>query len=146
MKPDDFLHRLNEAEVIKAIEQTERLTSGEIRVYISKNEISDPLDRAAYRFKVLGMDRTRERNGVLIYFAPRSQKFAVIGDTGIHAKCGQSFWDEVATDIRTNLREQHFTEAVILAVRKVGQLLAHHFPPRPDDQNELPNRIETGPG
>jgi uncharacterized membrane protein len=146
MNPNDFLHRLDESAVIAAIEAAERLTSGEIRVYVSKNEVTDSLERAAYRFKFLEMHNTRERNGVLIYFAPRSQKFAVIGDIGIHAKCGQSFWDEVAASIRTNLREQHFTEAVILAVRKVGELLAQHFPPRPDDQNELPNSIELGPG
>jgi|SRR4029453_7242461 uncharacterized membrane protein len=146
MNPNDFLHRLDESAVIAAIEAAERLTSGEIRVYVSQNEITDSLERAAYRFKFLEMHNTRERNGVLIYFAPRSQKFAVIGDIGIHAKCGQSFWDEVAANIRTNLREQHFTDAVILAVRKVGELLAQHFPPRPDDQNELPNSIELGPG
>jgi uncharacterized membrane protein len=90
------------------------------------------------------MHATRERNGVLLYFAPLTQKFAVIGDTGIHAKCGQSFWDEVAADIRVHLREQHFTDAVVSAVRKVGQLLAQHFPSRPDDQNELPDTIERG--
>jgi uncharacterized membrane protein len=145
MRSDDFLHRLDESAVIAAIEATERLTSGEIRVYVSNKNVTDPLERAAFQFKQLGMHATRERNGVLLYFAPQSQKFAVIGDTGIHTKCGQAFWDEVAADIRTHLRGQNFTEAVVLAVRKVGQLLASHFPPRPDDQNELPNTIEGGP-
>lgn len=38
------------------------------------------------------MTATRDRNGVLIFVAPRSQKFAVIGDTGIHECCGDEFW------------------------------------------------------
>jgi uncharacterized membrane protein len=146
MKPDDFIHRLDESAVISAIEAAERQTSGEIRVYVSKNDVADPLKRAAFRFKRLEMHATRERNGVLLYFAPESQKFAVIGDAGIHAKCGQAFWDEIAGEIRTHLRKQNFTEAVVIAVRKVGELLARHFPPRPDDENELPNTIESGPG
>jgi hypothetical protein len=28
--------------------------------------------------------------------------------------------------------------------RKAGELLARHFPRRPDDQNELPDEIEHG--
>jgi uncharacterized membrane protein len=144
MKPDDFLHQLDEPSVIAAIEAAERKTSGEIRVYVSSRNVTDPLERAAFRFKQLGMAETRERNGVLLYFAPQSQKFAVIGDAGIHAKCGQPFWDETASDIRLYLREQKFTEAVVRAVLKVGELLAKHFPPCPDDRNELPNTVESG--
>jgi len=141
MKPEDFLKQLDEPKVIAEIEGAERMTSGEIRVYVSENEVADPLSRAAYRFKKLGMHKTRERNAVLLYFAPRVQKFAVIGDSGIHAKCGQPFWDEVVVDIRAQLREQHFTEAVVLAVRKVGDVLSRHFPPGDDNRDELPNTI-----
>lgn len=142
MNSKDFLNQLDEPAVIAAIEAGERLTSGEIRVFVSKNAVANPLDRAAFRFKTLKMEATRERNAVLLYFAPESQKFAVIGDVGIHAKCGQAFWDNVADDIRTHFRSRRFTDAVVHAVTKVAHLLAEHFPARPDDQNELPNRIE----
>lgn len=144
MNSTDFLNQLDESAIVAAIKAAERMTSGEIRVFISTNPVSDPLDRASFRFKKLGMDATRERNGVLLYFAPESQKFAVIGDVGIHAKCGQAFWEEVAANIKAHLRDSHFTDAVVQSVQKIGQLLAQHFPARPDDQNELPDRIERG--
>jgi uncharacterized membrane protein len=90
------------------------------------------------------MTATRDRNAVLLYFVPKSQKFAIIGDTGVHEKCGQAFWDEVAAEMHRLLREHKFTDAVIGTVQKVGAVLARHFPFRGDDTNELPNRVERG--
>ena len=141
MKPSEFVAQLDDAAVVAEISAAERTTSGEIRIYISSKKIDDALDRATQRFQKLGMHQTRERNGVLLYFAPKAQKFAILGDVGIHEKCGQDFWDEVAGEIRGHLREQHFTEAVVTAVRKVGRLLAQHFPSASDDRDELSNEI-----
>lgn len=144
MKPDEFLHKLDDHRVAEAIAEAEGITSGEIRVFVSERDLGkdDVLARATARFEKLGMTKTRERNAVLLYFAPVAQKFAIIGDRGIHERCGQPFWDEVAAELHTQLRENHFTEAVEGAVKKVGEVLARHFPRRPDDQNELPNVVE----
>ena len=46
------------------------------------------------------MTRTRERNAVLLYFAPVSRKFAVVGDAGVHEKCGAGFWEEIVAEVR----------------------------------------------
>ena len=78
---------------------------------------------------------------MLLYFAPRSKKFAIVGDVGIHEKCGPTFWQEVSTEIRAHFRSEHFTEGVIHGVRKVGEVLARHFPPEADDRDELANEI-----
>ena len=146
MKTDDFLHQLDEPSVVKAIAEAELQTSGEIRVFVSEAEIdaADVIPRAKARFEKLGMTATRDRNAVLLYFLPKSQKFAIIGDTGIHEKCGQTFWDEVAEEMRRLLKEQKFTDAVVGTVAKVGAVLARHFPFRNDDTDELPNRVERG--
>src|SRR4051794_22285196 len=121
MKTDDFLHQLDEPSVVKAIAEAELQTSGEIRVFVSEAEIdaADVIPRAKARFEKLGMTATRDRNAVLLYFVPKSQKFAIIGDTGIHEKCGQPFWDEVAEEMRRLLKEQKFTDAVVGTVAKV---------------------------
>lgn len=144
MKPADFLNKLDDHRVAEAIAAAEGITSGEIRVFVTERDLGhdDVLTRAKARFEKLGMTQTRERNAVLLYFAPVAQKFAIIGDRGIHEKCGQPFWEEVAAEMHTLLHENHFTEAVVGAVKKVGEVLARHFPRRPDDQNELPNVVE----
>jgi uncharacterized membrane protein len=87
------------------------------------------------------MDKTRERNGVLIFVAPRARKFAVIGDAGVHARCGDSFWTELAGEMTGHFRRADFTSGIVHGIRKAGQLLAQHFPHKPDDRNELPDNV-----
>jgi len=141
MKTQEFIDRLDEPKIVAAIAAAEQRTSGEIRVFVSHREPEDAMTRAQQRFEKLGMTRTRHRNAVLIYFAPRVRKFAVIGDTGVHEKCGPAFWEETVAEIGAHLRSERFTEAVLDAVGKVGALLAQHFPAEPGDANELPNEI-----
>jgi len=88
------------------------------------------------------MTATRERNAVLIFVAPRAQKFAVIGDRAVHEKFGFPFWQALTQAMRTHFQAQNFTDAVVHGIREAGSLLAQHFPRRPDDLNELPNTIE----
>ena len=141
MKPKEFIAKLDEAKVLRAIEEAEQKSSGEIRVFVSHRDIDDPLQAAQKQFGKLGMTRTRLRNGVLLFFAPVTQKFAIVGDSGIHEKCGVAFWEELSLEMQTHLKSARFTDAVVAAVQKVGNILAQHFPRDPDDTNELPNRV-----
>jgi len=142
MNSREFLNHLDEPKIVAEIAQAEKATSGEIRVFISKREVNDVVARAQRRFEKLGMTRTQLRNGVLLYFAPRSRKFAVVGDLAIHEKCGPAFWEEVSMEVRAHLRTEHFTEAIIHGVHKVGEVLARHFPRQDGDLDELSNAIE----
>jgi uncharacterized membrane protein len=141
MKPADFLLQLDDAQIVAAIANAERETSGEIRVYISHRVRKDALAAAQTRFDKLGMRSTKHRNAVLIYLVPRSRSFAIVGDAGVHEKCGESFWTGVAGELGANLRSLPATEALVLAVQKVGSLLAQHFPADPDGRDELPNEV-----
>jgi len=142
MKVQAFLKELDEQRIVAAIAESERQTSGQIRVFVSSKEIEDAYERAKARFLALGMEKTRDRNAVLIYFAPRSHKFAVVGDTAVHERCGDDFWTQLIGVMSASLKNQQFTEAVIHAVEKCGALLAEHFPPNPNGTNELPDQIE----
>lgn len=141
MKTKDFLHQLDDARIATAIGQAEKKTSGEIRIFVGEKEVADPLAEAERQFLRLGMERTRERNGVLIYFAPRCQTFAVVGDVGVHEKCGCDFWKHITELMTPHLKQGQFTEAVLVAIHEVGIALAKNFPPRPDDSNELSNEV-----
>lgn len=141
MEPKVFIDKLDDNRIVAAIATAEKNTSGEIRVCISDRKHDDPIAAAEKRFEKLGMTKTRDRNGVLVYFVPLSQKFAVIGDAGIHAKCGADFWRGITAEMHDLLQAEKFTDAVVLAVEKVGRALAEHFPRRPDDTNELPDHV-----
>jgi uncharacterized membrane protein len=83
---------------------------------------------AQKEFVRLGMTNSPEKNGVLIFVAPRTHKFAVIGDEGVHKKCGDVFWQELAKAMTDYFRKSEFTEGIIHGVRKAGELLAGNFP------------------
>ncbi len=141
MKPKEFICKLDDDKIVSAIADAEKKTTGEIRVYISSHQREDVLDAARNRFLKLGMSKTRQRNAVLIFFAPVTRTFAIVGDEGIHEKCGQPFWEEVRDAMADFLKQERYTDAILVAVAKVGTLQAKYFPPRPDDTDELPNQI-----
>jgi uncharacterized membrane protein len=86
MHPRVFAKHLQHDSIVAAIRDTEHKTSGEIRVSVSHKHVDDPVAAAQAEFLRLGMNKSSERNGVLIFVAPRAHKFAVIGDEAIHAK------------------------------------------------------------
>ncbi|HEX7862704.1 MAG TPA: TPM domain-containing protein [Verrucomicrobiae bacterium] len=144
METKDFLHALKDDEVARAIADAEKLTSGEIRVFVNESAVENVVLEGEKQFIRMGMTKTAQRNGVLIYFAPKSQKFAVIGDEGVHKKCGQKFWEHITEEMTPLLKSGRFTEAITLAVRDIGTALAKEFPPVANDRNELPNRVARG--
>jgi uncharacterized membrane protein len=128
--------------VVAAIRAAELRTSGEIRVLVARQAAPDPVAAARQQFDRLGMHQTVARNGVLIYVAPKSRTFAVIGDTGVHEKCGDSFWSELAVAMTNEFKRGDFTAGLVLGVERAGALLAAHFPRSADDKNELSDEIE----
>ena len=123
-----FINQLPHDKLVTAIRDAEKTTSGQIRVLISHKSVADPVAAAQKEFTRLGMAKSPERNGVLIFVTPRSRKFAVVGDTGIHAKCGDVFWQELAQAMTGYFRKSEFTEGIAHGVSKAGELLAKHFP------------------
>ena len=141
MKPAEFIDRIDDKQVLAAIERAEAASSGELRLFIAHQRMENPLAAARVQFARLGMEKTRLRNGVLIYFAPKSQRFAIVGDEGINVKCGDTFWQSIVNEMAPLLAQGEFTKAIVTAIERVGAVLAEHFRREPGDQNELPNQI-----
>jgi len=136
---------IDQDRIRKAIDEAERRTSGEIRVSIAPL-FWGGVEKAARRtFRRLGMERTRDRNGILFFFVPARRRFAVIGDEGIHARVGPDFWPKVVEAVAQRFRKAEYTEGLVEGIETVGRELAVHFPYRPEtDVNELPNEIDFG--
>jgi uncharacterized membrane protein len=145
MRTREFIDRLEHDRIVQAIRDAEAKTSAEIRVYVQRGELkADPLLAAQDKFQQLGMHRTADRNGVLIYVAPRSRRFAVVGDQGIHERCGAAYWQEVVDAMAGHFRSERFSDAIVGAIRGVGEQLARHFPNTGTNGNELPDEIVEG--
>jgi len=141
MKPAQLLQQFDDAAIVASIAAAESLTTGEIRVFVSRRSPGDAVARATRRFHLLHMHRTPDRNAVLVYLAPRVQKFAVIGDEGVHRLCGQELWDNVAALLGEHLKQQRYTAGVVAAIGEIGRALALHFPSSGPARNDLPNEV-----
>jgi uncharacterized membrane protein len=145
MRTKEFLGKLEHDQIVRAIQDAESKSSGQIRVHLQRGKLDgDALVAAQNKFHRLGMHKTRERNAVLIYVAPRAHKFAVVGDKAIHEKCGDALWQRVVDKMREHFQNERFSDALVDAVRDIGQVLAEHFPGKGHGGNELPdNVVET---
>ena len=141
MKASSFFTKEQQAQILASVREAEMETSGEIRIHIETSLKGDVLDRAAWLFKKLGMDKTAERNGVLFYLAVGDRRFAIIGDAGINAKVPAGFWDEISELFKKRFKETKFTEGLSEGIIMAGKQLKTHFPCRKDDVNELPDEI-----
>ncbi len=142
MRTKEFLSKLDHDRIIRAIRDAESKTSGQIRVFIQRGELDDdPLPIAQRKFQRLGMHKTRQRNAVLIFVAPRAHKFAVVGDQRIHEKCGDPFWKRLVESMGAHFRGEQFSSAIVEAIEETGRVLAAHFPKDPTSSNELPDEI-----
>jgi uncharacterized membrane protein len=145
MRSREFLGNLEHDRIVHAIREAESKTSGEIRVYVQRGKLSaDPVIVAQKQFQKLRMNKTQERNAVLIFVAPRAQKFAVVGDKAIHEKCGDEFWHRIVEGMRAHFQNEKFSHALVEAIKEIGKLLAAHFPRRSASANELPDDIVQG--
>src|SRR5437660_10377580 len=129
MRTHRFVQQLEHDRINRAIKEAEAKTSGQIRVFLQRGVFEeDALKRAQQKFIQLGMEKTRERNGVLIFVAPRAQKFAVIGDEGVHQKCGDQFWSDLVGPMRAHFLREDFTQALMEAIESTRALLTRYFP------------------
>ena len=145
MRTKEFLSKLEHDRIVQAIRDAEAKTSGQIRVYIQRGKVlGDPMKTAQERFHRLGMHATPEQNAVLIFVAPRTHKLAVIGDKGIHEKCGEELWERLIHRMRGDFQTEEFSHAIVEAIKEIGIALATHFPRKSTSANELPDDVIEG--
>lgn len=127
-----------------SIQKAEKNTSGEIKVHIEKHCKTGVIARAVYLFHQLKLQKTEQRNAVLIYIAIQDKTFAIIGDNGINQKVPASFWDSTKELMLHNFKQQKIIEGIIAGIEMAGEQLKTFFPYSQDDKNELSDDISFG--
>ncbi len=143
---DRFFTPPERMSIVEAIRQAERLTSGEIRVYVESHcRYMEALDRAAEIFTGLKMDQTARRNGVLLYVALKDRQLAVYGDKGIHEKVGAGYWHQELSLMKQHFSQELYAEGIRQCILDIGKALQSYFPfDQATDKNELPDDIVFG--
>ena len=98
-------------------------------------------ERAIDLFKVGAERRTHGRTGVLIYLSMREHRAEIVADEAIASRVAQEVWGDAMAAMLAELKQGDVAGGMIAAVRKVGAVLAEHFPRAEDDRNELPDRL-----
>lgn len=144
-KSEAFLSKKEEEEIVDAIRQAERTTSGEIRVHLEPSTgEKDIFERAMEVFHALKMDNTKDANGVLIYVAVEDRNFVIYGDEGINEVVADDFWESTKDLIVSHFKKGDFKTGLVEGVLKAGEQLQKHFPWDEDDTNELSDQISKG--
>lgn len=140
----NFFSKEEQALLIKAIEEAEQNTSGEIRLHVENFCFGNPVDAAIKTFHRLKMQNTKERNGVLFYIAVISHKMAIVGDEGIHQKLGESFWKNLSDKLISSFKQKGHAAVLAMCIWECGNELKKIFPIKEDNKNELSNSISFG--
>ncbi len=130
-----------------AIREVESKHAGEVRFAVETSfdlpelwhEVT-PRQRALQVFGHLGVWDTEHNAGVLIYVLMADHDVEIVADRGIAARVSAAEWEAVCREIETHYKAGRFAEGSVVGVRRVGELLAKHFPNVGGDRNELPNQ------
>ena len=144
MTHEEFLSALDQQRIVSAIGDAEQRTSGEIRVHVQKRIGATDIRNLAERtFERLGMTKTAERNGVLLFIASEDRQFTILGDSGIDKKVPGGFWDDVIAKLTSRFKAGEFTDGIVDAIEAAGEHLQAYFPRSASDVNELSNEIDV---
>ncbi len=138
---DDDLLRIS-----NKIKEQEKLTSGEICVSIKEKkpflyrrlDIRTIAEKEFYR---LGIHKTRDKTGILIYMLLNERQFYILADEGINSKVAPDLWDALRDKMKDKFSGGEFCRGILFGIEEIGKVLSKHFPIKPDDYNELSNKV-----
>jgi len=138
---NSFLTDLQIASLVEAIQSAEQHSTGEIRVHIDSTTDAHNAEPAFKVFERLCKDQTAEKNAVLFHVNFETKYLTIIGDTGIHEKVHQSYWDHLHDYMTSEFAKGHYYQALKSGILETGLELKKHFPITGENHNELPNEI-----
>src|SRR5215204_3513267 len=125
----DFFTEEEKLQIIEAVRNAERMTSGEVRVFVENRcSYMDAIDRAKEIFTELKMHETNDRNAVLVYIALKDKQLAIFGDEGIHSKLGTDYWNAEVKKMIANFNKENYAEGIKEVVEDIGEALTQLFP------------------
>jgi putative membrane protein len=90
---------------------------------------------------VSGIGQTAGRTGVLVFVSLPERYARIVADQAIAERVAQAEWQEAVDALVGHMREGRVADGFVEAIERCGQVLAMHFPAKPDNRAELPNRI-----
>ncbi len=142
MKVKHFLNSVDHSRIHQKIRSAEEGTSGDIVLFITHRRVNDPLAAANEEFRKLHLETATDKNSLLIFLAPKTQKFAMVGGTAFHEKVGQVWWDDLILLLSRHFKEDRYTDGLVAAIEEAGHALKTHFPATAVDRTGQKDIVE----
>lgn len=142
---------LNDDELLRIsnkIREVEKFTAGELVVSIKEKkdfwEKIKPLSSLAEKeFMSAKISKTAGATGILIFIVLISKEFYILSDKKINEKVEQSTWNAISKSMGEHFSRGNFCKGIIGGIEACGKILSAYFPIRPDDINELSNKVRV---
>jgi putative membrane protein len=119
-----------------------RALPGFKRLFVSAARAEGMAEEQAFQeFYRHGLHKTDQATGILIFVSLLEHQVVVLGDEGIAQRVAPELWLEVDRAVLSGIRKGSLCEGLVDGVRRCGEVLAQHFPPRDGDRDEVPNRV-----
>lgn len=145
------------ARLVRAVADSERQHSGEIRICVEgglpwswlRSVRTDDGLRAVVRqrardwFGRLGVWDTAQNNGVLVYLLLAERAIEIVADRGLDGHVSPAQWQAIAARLSAPLQAGRFEDGLVQAVADITPWLVGPFPAPPGqpNANELPDAV-----
>ncbi len=124
----------------------EEKTSAEIRVVVrhrkhwSERKLS-ARQVAEREFRKLGMTKTKEGTGILVFILVGERQFEILADHGIIKVLPDEFWANLAGKLSEHFSKKNFFHGLSVSIAEIGEVLESKLPRTSSNPDELPNDI-----
>ncbi len=91
-------------------------------------------------FYDLGISKTRDRSGVLLYFAMAERVAVIVEDVGLDTKRVGAEWSAAVSTAETGIALND-SATIAKSILSMGKALSGLYPRKDDDENELPDEM-----
>ena len=135
---------LKQSEIAKLelkIKTLETMTSAEFKIIFCKHAWLGVKHKAGQLFKKYQLDKTKDRNSVLLLVVEEDREIAIFGDVGINEKSSTEHWSVITDAILSDFKSESYYIGLSTGLDLIASNLVERFPTDESNHNEVSNAI-----
>lgn len=124
----------------------EEKTTAELRVVVrhrrhwTERKLT-PRQIAEREFRALGMAKTKEGTGILVFILVGERLFELLADHGIIKVLPEDFWENLAGKLSEHFSRKNFFHGLTTSLTEIGEVLETRLPATGPNTDEFPNDV-----
>jgi len=114
--------------LVNALQQAKLKTSATIHVHFCHRTKKAPVVAATQFFKHIKLDKSKNKNTVLIYILEQNRQFVIMGDIAADALLPKDFWTQCQVLLAGYFKKDQHSEGLEAVIKKISDALAPYFP------------------